>query len=138
MESNPMTNLVRPLALILLLCVLFQSATFACGPFTMEAVFVYTVHPAYPLDHFARGEIGIIQPSYARSYLYVAYRYLNSTPLSPQEQKAVAELWNERLNNSNAVNEESMVKTWLDARQKVPGLPEAKIDVFRSREKPNQ
>jgi len=132
-----MNKLARTFVAVVLLTLLFSSAT-ACGPFSMEAVFVYTVHPAYPLTQFARGEIGIVQPSYARSYLYVAYRYLNSTPLSPQEQKAVTELWNERLNNSYGLGEESMVKTWLDARQKVPSLPEAKIDVFRSREKPNE
>jgi len=61
-------RLVRALAVVILLVVSF-SCTFGCGPFTMEAVFVFTVHPAYPLSDYARGQIGVIQPSYARSYL---------------------------------------------------------------------
>jgi hypothetical protein len=105
----------------------------------MEAVFVFTVHPAYPLERFARGEIGIVQPSYARSYLYVVYRYLNNSPFTPEEQKQLTQLWNERLNNSMELGEDAWIKTWLDARQKVPGLPESpKIQTFRNREKPNQ
>ena len=131
-------RLVRALAVVILLVVSF-SLTFGCGPFTMEAVFVFTVHPAYPLSDYARGQIGVIQPSYARSYLYVAYRYLNNAPFTAEEQKALTQLWDERLNNTMALGEEDWVKAWLDARQKVAGLPASpKIDVFRSREKPNE
>jgi tetratricopeptide (TPR) repeat protein len=105
----------------------------------MEAVFVFTVHPAYPLERFARGEIGVVQPSYARSYLYVVYRYLNNSSFTPEEQEQLTQLWNERLNNSMELGEDAWIKTWLDARQKVPGLPKApKIQAFRNREKPNE
>ena len=133
------TRRSRTLSAIVLLLVLCNSSIFACGPFELEAVFVFTVHPAYPLDRFARGEIGVVQPSYARSYLYVAYRYLANSPFNPQEQKALIELWAERLNSGADTGADSWVKAWLDARQKIAGLPEApKIDVFRNREKPNE
>ena len=132
-------RLVRALVVVILLVVSFSSLTFGCGPFTMEAVFVFTVHPAYPLSDYARGQIGVIQPGYARSYLYVAYRYLNNAPFRAEEQKALTQLWDERLNNTMALGEDDWVKAWLDARQKVAGLPASpKIDVFRSREKPNE
>ena len=136
-----MQRLARTLVSLLLLFTLFPQSVFACGPFSMEAVFVFKVHPVYPLENYARGELGIIQPSYARSYLYVAFRYLNSVPITPAEQKAVTELWKERLEETEATSEsgEPWIKSWLEARQKVAGLPEPpKIDVFRHREKPNE
>src|SRR5215813_12156619 len=81
------------------LCVILCTATtvFACGPFTLDAIFTFTVHPGYPLENFAGGQIGVVQPTFARSYLFVAYRYLNGLPFDPQEQKALTEFWKERL-----------------------------------------
>src|SRR6266550_659997 len=74
------------------------STVLACGPFSLDTIFVFTVHPEYPLENFARGNLGMIQPSYARSYLYVAYRYLNGNSFTPAEQNALVELWGDRLN----------------------------------------
>jgi hypothetical protein len=134
-----MQRLARSPVSLLLILALLPQLVLACGPFSMEAVFVFTVHPAYPFEHYARGEIGIAQPSYARSYLYVAYRYLNNVPFTTAEQKAVVELWKERLGIEGERGEDSSVQSWLDARQRIPGLPEPpKIDVFRHREKPNE
>ncbi len=44
----------------------------SCGPFFARAAFIYTVHPDFPLEKFAAGELGVLQPTYARSYLVVA------------------------------------------------------------------
>src|SRR6266487_2723082 len=82
------------LFVIILLHAPFSSA---CGPFSLEAIFTFSVHPEYPLENFARGDIGVIQPGYARSYLYVAYRYLTEGRFGQQEQKALVDLWRERL-----------------------------------------
>ena len=132
-------RLLRPLIAFSLLLTLLNSTIFACGPFSMEAVFVYTVHPAYPLERYAKGEIGVVQPSYARSYLYVAYRHLSNSPFTPEEQKALTELWSDRLNNTWDLGEQDWIKAWNDARQKVPGVTQPpKIDVYRNREKPNE
>ena len=84
----------------------------------MEAVFVFTVHPAYPLSDYARGQIGVIQPSDARSYLYVAYRYLNNAPFTAEEQKALTQLWDERLNNTMALGEETGSRRGLTRAKK--------------------
>jgi len=81
--------MTRRLVAILLAIILFNCSTaLACGPFTLETIFVHTVHPTYPLAQFAAGRIGVVQPSYARSYLYTAYRYLSGRTFSPSEQKA--------------------------------------------------
>jgi tetratricopeptide (TPR) repeat protein len=111
----------------------------ACGPFSLDTIFVFTVHPEYPLDNFARGDLGTIQPSYARSYLYVAYRYLNGNSFTPDEQNALVELWRDRLNLRWEPSEEQSVKRWLEARNKVAGAAAiTNIEVYRSREKPNE
>src|SRR3954469_22625885 len=83
--------------IIATLC-LFPSRTIACGPFFTDALFVFTKHPDFPLEQFAGGKLGIVQPSWARSYLVVAYRTLAATPLSDRETKDVTALWNARLN----------------------------------------
>ena len=62
---------------------------FSCGPFFPSAIFTYTWHPDFPLDRFARGELGVLQPTYARSYLAVAYRYLSGVGLDTEAQQAV-------------------------------------------------
>lgn len=111
----------------------------ACGPFTLEAVFVFTVHPGYPLERFARGQLGVVQPSFARSYLYVTYRYLNGGSFSPREQRMLTELWKDRLAYGWTLKEDEWVNAWLTARKRVPGLVQpAEIRVYRNREEPNQ
>jgi len=133
-------SLSRSVIAVALLVVLFNATTvFACGPFTLSSIFVYTVHPAYPLERFARGDIGVVQSGYARSYLYVAYRHLAGIGFTEQEQKALTELWKDRLNYRGSSGEEDWVQSWLTARKKVPGLAEPpKIEAYRSRAKPNE
>ena len=133
-------KLIKCLVSIALLVVVpYTTTVFACGPFTLEAIFVYSVHPAYPLQRFASGEIGVVQPGYARSYLYVAYRHLNSSPFTSQQVEELTQLWKERLETAWSLGEEDWIKGWLTARQKVPGVSESpKFEVYRNREKPNE
>ena len=125
-------------AVVLTVVLLTTSSAFACGPFELEAVFVHTVHPNFPLERFAAGGIGMVQPSYARSYLYVAYRYLEGAPFTPDEQKALTDLWKDRLETGWSPGDEEWVKSWLAARKKVVATDPAPISVYRSREKPNE
>lgn len=119
--------------------VLFNGPAFACGPFALDAIFTFTVHPQFPLERYARGEIGVVQPSYARSYLYVAYRELAGSPFNEKEQKGLTELWKARLEYNWELGDQEWIKEWLTARQRVPGLTEPpKIEVHRNREKPNE
>src|SRR5678815_2407134 len=117
-----LTRLIGTLLLVALIC---NTTALACGPFALEAIFVHTVHPGYPLENFARGNIGVVQPTYARSYLYVAYRYLNGTSFTESEQKTLTEFWKDRLEYRWSLNEDDWVKAWSTAREKVPGLSEA-------------
>lgn len=111
----------------------------ACGPFSLDAVFTFTAHPEFPLEKFAAGELGVIQPRYARSYLFVAYRQLSGNGFNAEEQKALLALWKERLEFTWPDYDEEWPKPWITARQKVPGLGAApKISAYRHREKPNE
>lgn len=109
----------------------------ACGPFFTDAIFVFQKHPDLPLESFARGRIGVLQPTYARSYLVAAYRNLTGASLSEDEVKGISGLWNERL--SSDWSYEDWLKKWRDARSKVPGVGEGTdISVYRDREKPRE
>lgn len=138
MKRNPPRTIF---AMVLLVAILAQAPlAFACGPFALESIFVFTKHPEYPLENFVRGDIGVVLPSYARSYLFVAYRHLNGASFTTTEQQALVELWRDRLDLRWTNEAENAVDGWLDARKKVLGLSaEApKIDVYRAREKPHE
>src|SRR2546429_3913749 len=127
------------LALIGLLSFLFPHSTRACGPFFTDAIFVYSKHPDFPLEQFAAGKLGVVEPSWARSYLVAAYRNLSGAGLSPNERIAIKGLWDERLNYGGELDDSAWIKKWLDARNQVPGLAAAaEIRAFRNREKPNE
>jgi len=86
-----------PFLLVLVPVFLHHTDAFACAHHEPVAVFSYTLHPDFPLEEYAAGKLGIIQPTYARSYLIVAYRYLANLPLSASEQRGIVNLWKERL-----------------------------------------
>jgi hypothetical protein len=127
------------LALIASTALLLTQGTQACGPFFSDAFFVFTKHPDFPLERFARGQLGVLRPSYARSYLFAAYRNLTNAPLSDAEQAALKSLWEDRLNNAWDSNDEAWIKKWLDARNKVPGVSTPpQVRAYRNREKPHE
>lgn len=111
------------ITIFLFTCFLFSDSNrvLACGPFLPQATFTYSLHPDFPLENFAGGELGILQPKYARSYLYVAYRYLTGLDFDNNEQKAVVTFWKDRL--YNAWKSPEWIDKWLAARNRVPGLP---------------
>lgn len=111
----------------------------ACGPFSLEAVFTYSVHPDFPLASFARGEIGVLQPTYARSYLLASYRHMMGTGFNEAEQQALAALWRERLENVWESNDTNWIARWAETRGRVAGVGKApEIGVYRATEKPDE
>src|SRR6266498_5776996 len=85
------------LALIASVSFLLPFRTQACGPFFTNAIFVYSKHPDFPLENFAAGKLGVVDPNWARSYLVAAYRNLAGDRLSASEAKGIKELWEERM-----------------------------------------
>lgn len=136
MKQSPIKSIF---ALTVLVVILLQAPiSLACGPFTLGSVFTFSAHPEYPLDKFASGRIGMVQPSYARSYLVVAYRYFNGGTFSTAEKEALGELWKDRLGLRWTPGDENWVKGWQDARQKALPGPTPAIDVYRNREEPKR
>src|SRR5437764_9034402 len=85
------------LALITAVVILLPPRSNACGPFFTDAIFVFSKHPDFPLERFATGQIGVLQPTYARSYLVAAYRNLTGEPLNDNEVEGLKSLWSDRL-----------------------------------------
>lgn len=130
-------KLVVTLGLIASFVCLYPARTSACGPFFTDAIFVFTKHPDFPLEQFAGGKLGVVSPTWARSYLVVAYRALSDNALSESEAKAVKSIWNDRLSLTDSQDDPG-TKNWIEARKKVPGASAiTDVDTFRNREKPN-
>jgi hypothetical protein len=128
----------------------------ACGPFLPVALFAFDKHPDFPLKTFARGQLGVLQPTYARSYLIVAYRQMSGLPVTDAEAEALVALWQTRLSgeegaapdepgmagaaaaaataSANAATDEaasanavSGVTLWRDARRELTGKTEPAV-----------
>src|SRR5260370_18884580 len=139
MIARNSTRALVALALIASVSFLLPYRTRACGPFFTDAIFVYSKHPDFPLETFAKGKLGVLRPSYARSYLVAAYRNLMGINLSPNEAAALKTLWDERLTYGGEFQDGEWIKKWNEARKKVPGIGAApEIKAFRNREKPHE
>jgi hypothetical protein len=138
MIPRSLTRTTIAVLLVSSFLILFPRPTGACGPFFTNAIFVYTKHPDFPLERFAAGQIGVLQRSYARSYLAAAYRNLINEKLSDQEVAGLKALWDDRLNNAGEVDDSEWIRKWNEARAKVPGAAAVQISAFRNREKPHE
>jgi hypothetical protein len=103
----------------------------------------YSQHPDIPLEKFVQGQLGIVEPTFARSYLVVAYRYATGVPLTKDEQEGAIAVWRNRgidetrispdfyTNQIHPVNhflQEAQdasegPKDWVDARARVASPP---------------
>ncbi len=124
-------------AAVILLLVAAPSPSTACGPRFTESFFSYTLHPDVPLSKYAAGKLGLVKPTYARSYLVVAYRYLTNKPLTAAEQKDCLTLWDARVfgaSRETCYGTSDAAKAWLAARRHVVGGQgsDAEIDTYRS------
>jgi hypothetical protein len=131
MKLLRLKSLIITLALLSsMLCV--ERPTYACGPFARYAIFSYEKHPDFPLDVFARGQLGVLQTDYARSYLYVAYRYMSGQGFNASEQQALVNLWKDRFAYDWESKTEGDKATWLEARKKVKSAGAApEINIYR-------
>lgn len=72
----------------------------ACAPDFFRAVFSYVRHPDLPRTEFIDGRLGVLQPTFARSYLVIAYRYLNGIGMNPAEREQARDYYKDRLTGS--------------------------------------
>ena len=88
----------------------------ACGPATIDPIFVFQESPDLPFAGFTRGQLGIIKPNFGRKTLAIAYRYLNGGSFSEPEQAALLEAL-----RGKEPEEESTgaLKNWVEARKEL-------------------
>jgi len=72
------------------------SAAWSSGFHPPMALFLSRYKPDPPLDQFAGGRLGLIQPSWGTTYSYVAYRYLAGPGFDADEQKVLLSVWDEK------------------------------------------
>ena len=132
------------LVVTLVVLILFQTGAdgpSACGPFGSAMYFWFHNRPSTDFVGFAGGEIGVIQPTWASSYLLVAYRYLDGMPLTGGEQQDMVALWERRLHTprggQGALGEKpDPVTVWIDWHNRLtnecPRLSgHLELDIFR-------
>ncbi len=86
----------------------------ACSS-SSERVAEATKHPDLPVDRYLQGRLGILRPTFARSYLVVAHRYLSGNTLSAEARTSAAQLLAARLNTVDAAQITQVPPEDLDA-----------------------
>ncbi|MFN7996343.1 MAG: hypothetical protein U0Q18_22215 [Bryobacteraceae bacterium] len=101
----------------------------ACAPDFFRAVFSYVRHPDLPRTEFIEGRLGVLQPTFARSYLVIAYRYLNGIGLSPREREQVRGYYKDRQTRSWDHTGTDWPARWRSVRAQVavPPPPRTKL-----------
>ncbi len=110
---------------ILLLLLAHPADLSSCGPFFPEAVFTRSKSPDNERAFFS-GDLGILQPSYERRYLAMAYRLMSGVPLTSAQIASVSDL--DRFRRSDT---EKALTEWLAARKQVPGTRDLTLDLYR-------
>ena len=103
----------------------------------------FSLHPDVPLEKYAAGRLGIVHPSFARSYLVVAYRYFSGVPLNKDEQLGAQAVWSARIGDSNVLDPNAEPdrrqnpylmrtlngpETWLAARKQATSEPPTSVE----------
>jgi hypothetical protein len=114
-------KLVLSLALFAIFFVLLATFAIPCAIDYQVAVFTFRKHPDFPRSEFLAGHLGVLQPTYARSYLYVAYRYLSGVGFNAAEREQVRLYWDDRLTGAWDGTGIDWIDRWERARKRIPG-----------------
>ena len=107
-----------------------------CGPSFVTPVFSINSSPEFPYEDFAAGKLGIVRPAFHRSVLLAAYRYLNGGGFTPDEQKALTQVWRAEF-RKEAYGDDSVeeaVKAWIEKRKEVAGKEEKLPPIYSERD----
>lgn len=129
-----MKGLSRFVVSIVLLFGLLSNAE-PCGPGYISPVFDRKNAPEYPYSGYASGQLGIVKPTYRRSLLFAAYRYLNGGGFSPDDQAAMIDLWQKTIERDYPTqdNVDDVVKAWLEKRKEIVPKEEKLPQVYVER-----
>lgn len=102
----------------------------ACGPNTIDPIFVFQNSPDPPFADYARGNLGIVLPSFGRKTLFIAYRYLNGGSFTAEEQLALVDALNGEAPEDNGAE---AVKAWIAARKEIAVKEEKPPEIYTER-----
>lgn len=115
------------LLFIFLTCCL--NSAWSCGPNIPEAVSSYSKQPDAPFENFAKGDLGVLRPTFYQSYLLIAYRYLNGPELDPEEQRALMNFWRNGRDYRYEDNDRS--HEWTEAIKKITESDTKHLQLYR-------
>jgi hypothetical protein len=137
-----MTGAVR-LARITGVLLLGLASAQGCGPDFRADVFVRVNRPDRPAE-YPKGKLGLLQPTFARADLLVAYRYLSGGTLDAEEQKGWQPTYDDDEpeweieaqqraagNYGRGVIPDTPIGRWVLARKDYPDAPPGSISQFR-------
>ncbi|MDM7921664.1 MAG: hypothetical protein QUS14_05135, partial [Pyrinomonadaceae bacterium] len=107
-----------------------------CGPAFVTPVFEIKSSPEFPYSEFAAGRLGIIKPEFHRSVLLAAFRYLNGGGFTPDEQKALTEVWRAEFRKEAYGDDDisETIKAWVAKRSEVVGKEEKLPPIYVERD----
>ncbi len=119
----------------LILIATFLSNTWPCGPGYITPVFDTTSAPEAPYTEYAAGQLGIVKPTFRRSVLYAAYRYINGNGMNRLEQEAMVDVWKADIDNKDFRDDsvDEAVKNWVEKRKEVVGKDEKTPEIYAER-----
>ena len=108
----------------------------SCGPAYVSPVFDVRRAPEFPYSDYAAGRLGIVKPTFSRSVLFAAYRYVNGGSFSPSEQNSLMEIWKAEFRNEGQEfsSVDAAVKKWVEKRREVTGKEEKLPEIYVERE----
>ena len=127
------TQLLREGIALLLLLVLFTQSSplvHACGPETVDPIFVFKNSPDPPFEDFAKGKIGVLQPTFGRKTLVIAHRYLEGGTFSEDEQRELVEALKGKAPEED---NDTAIKAWIAARKEVIGEEKETLSIYDQR-----
>ncbi|MEP6945953.1 MAG: hypothetical protein ABJA02_08555 [Acidobacteriota bacterium] len=129
-----MKSISRFAVLLVILFVLLTNAL-PCGPGYVTPIFVTTSAPENPYANFAAGRLGIVSSGYRRSLLLAAYKYINGGSFTPDEQKALVELWKSDIDRNYNVTDDisPVLKAWVEKRKDVVGKEAKTPEIYAER-----
>ena len=104
----------------------------ACGPFTIDPIFVFRESPDLPFDDFTKGRIGIVRPGFGRKTLVIAYRYLNGGSFNEDEQQSLVTALRGKAPEESGAN---ALKAWVAARKELLKENETLPEIYTERKR---
>ena len=119
-------KLGRLLVSLSLFLTLLFSNVLPCGPGYTTPLFDTDSAPEHPYVDYAAGRLGIVKPTFRRSVLMAAYRWLSGNGLTADEQQAMVDVWKAELDNKDFVDNsvDDAIAKWVEKRREVQSKEE--------------